>query len=146
MPMCGVRKVGWRRPKIAGTWIQQFWIHGGVARYVHLKLAEILHQLIGSICHYLQSFIHPRWCRISSINSMLLNSCWFWHILFFWNLFGRGIRFNSTPSILTTTYKKTHLKYFCRSFNMYSTISWHRTNLEPWHRSGYEPTRRKGFL
>ena len=27
--------------------------------------------LIGSLSHYLQGFIHPRWCRISSINSML---------------------------------------------------------------------------
>ena len=24
---------------------------------------------VGSLSHYLQSFIHPRWCRISSINS-----------------------------------------------------------------------------
>ena len=33
-------------------------------------MAEILHQLIGSLTHYLQGFIHPRWCRISSINSI----------------------------------------------------------------------------
>ena len=26
------------------------------------------HQLIWQISHYLQGFIHPRWCRISSIN------------------------------------------------------------------------------
>ena len=26
--------------------------------------------LIGSLSHYLPCFIHPRWCRISSINSM----------------------------------------------------------------------------
>ena len=26
--------------------------------------------LIRSLSHYLQGFIHPRWCRISSINSM----------------------------------------------------------------------------
>ena len=32
-------------------------------------MEEILHQLIGSLSHYLQGFIHPRWCRISSINS-----------------------------------------------------------------------------
>ena len=34
---------------------------------------KILHQLIGSLSHYLQgfiSFIYLRWCRISSINSM----------------------------------------------------------------------------
>ena len=33
-----------------------------------LLMAEILHQLIGRLSHYLQGFIHPRWCRISSIN------------------------------------------------------------------------------
>ena len=38
-------------------------------RYI-LLMAEILHQLIGSLSHYLQGFIHPRWCRISAINSM----------------------------------------------------------------------------
>ena len=32
-------------------------------------MEEILHQLIGSLSHYLQGFLHPRWCRISSINS-----------------------------------------------------------------------------
>ena len=29
-------------------------------------MAQILHQLIGSLSHYLQGFIHPRWCRISA--------------------------------------------------------------------------------
>ena len=36
-----------------------------------LLMEEILHQLIGSLSHYLQGFIHPRWCRISSINSII---------------------------------------------------------------------------
>ena len=27
---------------------------------------------VGSLSHYLQGFIHPRWCRISSINRMLV--------------------------------------------------------------------------
>ena len=31
---------------------------------------KILHQLIGRLSHYLQGFIHHRWCRISSINSI----------------------------------------------------------------------------
>ena len=35
-----------------------------------LLMEEILHQLIGSLSHDLQGFIHPRWCRISSINSI----------------------------------------------------------------------------
>ena len=37
-----------------------------------LLMAEILHQLIGRLSHYLQGFIHPRWCRISAINSISL--------------------------------------------------------------------------
>ena len=32
-------------------------------------MEEILHQLIGTLFHYLQGYVHPRWCRISSINS-----------------------------------------------------------------------------
>ena len=36
-----------------------------------LLMEEILHQLICSLCHYLQVFIHPGWCRISSINSSI---------------------------------------------------------------------------
>ena len=37
-----------------------------------LLVEEILHQLIWQITHYLQGFIHLRWCRISSINSMVV--------------------------------------------------------------------------
>ena len=35
-----------------------------------LLMEEILHQSIGSLSHDLQGLIHPRWCRISSINSI----------------------------------------------------------------------------
>ena len=34
-----------------------------------LLMEEILHQLIGSLSHDLPGFMHPNWCRISSINS-----------------------------------------------------------------------------
>ena len=34
-----------------------------------LLMDKILHQLISSSSQYLQGFIHPSWCRISSINS-----------------------------------------------------------------------------
>ena len=34
-------------------------------------MEAILHQLIGSLSHYLQALIHPRWCRISAINSSI---------------------------------------------------------------------------
>ena len=37
-----------------------------------LLMEEILHQLIGSLPQYLQTFLHPRWCRISSINSIAM--------------------------------------------------------------------------
>ncbi len=37
-------------------------------------MAEILHQLIGSLSHYF-GFIHPRWCRISAINSISNPKC-----------------------------------------------------------------------
>ncbi len=33
-------------------------------------------QLIASFTHYLQGFIHPIWCRSSSINSRSEVSCW----------------------------------------------------------------------
>ena len=33
-----------------------------------LLMEEILHQLIDSLSHDLQGFVHLRWCRISSIN------------------------------------------------------------------------------
>ena len=52
--------------------IQSFsWLIRGLI----LLMAEILHhldQLIGSLSHYLQGFIHARWCRISAINSRTL--------------------------------------------------------------------------
>ena len=41
-----------------------------------LLMAEILHQLIGSLSHYLQGFSHLRWCRISSINSTMHGLFW----------------------------------------------------------------------
>ena len=34
-----------------------------------VMMEEIMDHLIGSSSHYLQGFLHPRWCRISSINS-----------------------------------------------------------------------------
>ena len=42
---------------------------------VILLMEEILHQSIGSLPYYLQGFIHPRWCRISSINSLSFEWC-----------------------------------------------------------------------
>ena len=45
------------------------------------KMEEILHQLISSISHYLQGSIHPRWCRISSINSIFIDPYINTHIL-----------------------------------------------------------------
>ena len=36
-----------------------------------LLMEEILHQLIGFLSHYSQGFIHPEWCRIFRINSIV---------------------------------------------------------------------------
>ena len=38
-------------------------------------MQKILHQLIGTLSHYLPGLIDPRWCRISSITSIM--SCFF---------------------------------------------------------------------
>ena len=47
-----------------------------------LLMEEILHQWIGSLSHYLQGFIHVRWCRISSTNRMIVKfECLFKMIL-----------------------------------------------------------------
>ena len=55
----------------SGTWDPQNSI------FEHCKILlmdKILHLLIGSFSHYLlHGFIHPRWCRISSINGRKLN-------------------------------------------------------------------------
>ena len=39
-----------------------------------VRMAEIRRSPVevGSLSHYLQGFIHPRWCRISAINSRIL--------------------------------------------------------------------------
>ena len=38
-----------------------------------VDVRNLANQLIGSLSHDLQGFIHPRWCRISSINGMSVN-------------------------------------------------------------------------
>jgi len=45
--------------------------------YVILLMEDILHQLVGSLSHYLQGFVHPRWCRSSSIDSIVHIYFWF---------------------------------------------------------------------
>ena len=45
---------------------------------VILLMEEILHQLIGSLSHYLQGFIHLRWCRISEPSAVVLHSWLLW--------------------------------------------------------------------
>jgi len=37
-------------------------------------MEEILHQLIGSLSHYLQGLVYLRWCRMSSNNSIMVTS------------------------------------------------------------------------
>ena len=55
-------------------WCSYISLHFQVAKV--LLIEELLHQLIGSLSHYLPGFIHPRWCRISSINSMQGSLAW----------------------------------------------------------------------
>ena len=38
----------------------------GMTTFLTVDGSEILHQLIDSLLHYFQGFIHPRWCRIFS--------------------------------------------------------------------------------
>ena len=61
MPMNGVMTI-----LNLESWFPKIPLKGGP---LLLLMAEILHQLIGSFSHYLQGSIHPRWCRISAINS-----------------------------------------------------------------------------
>ena len=42
-----------------------------------LLMADILHQVVGTLSHYLQGFLHPRWLfGISSINSIGIEHSW----------------------------------------------------------------------
>ena len=45
-------------------------VQGDLRKYDILLMEEILHQLIWWISLYLHGFVHLRWCRISSINSI----------------------------------------------------------------------------
>ena len=50
----------------------KIYFHMGICPLLQL-MEEILHQLrLVVYPHYLQGFIRPRWCRISSINCMLV--------------------------------------------------------------------------
>ena len=55
-------------------WINHYcrWIYH---TWILMLVEEILHQLrlvVYSIIYNLQGYVHPRWCRISSVNSMEL--------------------------------------------------------------------------
>ena len=71
-----------------------------------LLMAEMLHQLIGTLSHCLQGFLHPRRCRISSFNSIIH---WWFHLLFlFWEHFCKKLPGEfcwSTAHERNTTYK-----------------------------------------
>ena len=63
---------------------------------VILLMDEILHQLIWKITNYLQGVIHPRWCRISSINSRYCTM--YIHIIYTY-VPNRALRITSDPLI-----------------------------------------------
>ena len=50
--------------------IDRWWLNQAKPSEKILLMDEILHQLIGSLYHYLHGLLHPRWCRIYSINSI----------------------------------------------------------------------------
>ena len=57
--------------RIQGFLVSKLWFWQLFGFHLILLMAEILHQLIGSLSHYLQGFIHRRWLfGISSINSI----------------------------------------------------------------------------
>ena len=64
--LASIRTIPGTQQKIDVKKTRQTWVSWNL---VILLMEEILHQLIWRISHYLQGFIHPRWCRISSINS-----------------------------------------------------------------------------
>ena len=57
---------------------------------------NLANQLIGSLSHFFKGFIHPRWCRISSINSInwlkLVNNgiCSLTTLQYYWLVFFSG--------------------------------------------------------
>ena len=64
----------WQNPKRKGKFVFQLSIFKGnlLVSVGHILLMEEIRRSpveVGSLSHHLQSFIHPRWCRISSINS-----------------------------------------------------------------------------
>ena len=58
----------WNSPMLNGKYIDSIRVHFPLLPLIE----EILHLFISSLPYYLQGFIHPRWCRISSINRMLV--------------------------------------------------------------------------
>ena len=64
-----------------------------------LLMAEILHQLMGTLSHYWQGFLHPRWCNISSINSSAL----FVLNKMYWPLTCRKFHWNTSRKLRKTS-------------------------------------------
>ena len=74
--------LGWAWTRINHTTPKLFFFGGVEKSNKSVKLllmAEILHQLIGSLSHYLQGFIHRRWCRISEPSTVLPYDCTWGH-------------------------------------------------------------------
>ena len=83
--------------------------------YLHILLMEeILHQLIGSLSHYLQGFIHVRWCRILSINSITMVFVYTDHPPHHFLLMRRS---SSVPSVAPSTRAGFVLCSCCRTDN-----------------------------
>ena len=56
------------------TWLVQKGSRGAIRNCMILLMDKILHHQGWWLSHYLSGFNHPRWCRISSINSIINRS------------------------------------------------------------------------
>ena len=101
-----------------------------------LLMEEILHQLIGSLSQCLQGFIHPRWCKISSINSITMeNASNLTYLCILWS-HQHGSHW-MTPLFfvpLRLKRRECHHRHF-RNGNLHGVhASQHPKSLSPWPR------------
>ena len=61
--------IKWIQKLIVNLFVVFFRTSSRVISYFLLSMAEVLHQLIGSLSHNLQGSIYTMWCRVSFVNS-----------------------------------------------------------------------------
>ena len=99
-----------------------------------LLMEEILHHLIGSLSHYLQGLIHPRWCRISSINSIEI-TIWLiqsfkpqkLHVRIMYLIFtppNTSMAMESAPCSIGNTSSSSHVSFYYYFFSRGVGLKW----------------------